>query len=47
MREYTDHDLLDLEIKYKDNHEILDLIEFIKFHHITTPDPVLKNESNS
>lgn len=30
MKRYTQNDLLDLEIKYKDNDEVLDLINFIK-----------------
>lgn len=30
MRDFTDNDILDLEIKYKDNHEVLDLIAALK-----------------
>ena len=30
MQYYTENDLLDLEIKYKDNHEVLSMIQVIK-----------------
>lgn len=30
MRDFTDNDLLDLELKYKDNFEVLELITALK-----------------
>lgn len=30
MHYYTENELLDLEIKYKDNHEVLTLISVVK-----------------